>query len=95
MENTTFYLISGLFIGAFIGVMIMYIKNVIAEHKTPSDAYVEQQLNAAINQAYMQGYELGKAAGERDAIFKKYTTNDLRAALNLPPIEDGAEWVTK
>lgn len=88
MTDAAICLIYGLIAGAFIGVMIMSIKNTI---KAPN----EQERNAELNKAYMQGYELGKAEGERAAILKKYTLNDLRAALNLPPIADGAEWVIK
>ena len=88
MTDAAICLIYGLIAGAFIGVMIMSIKNTI---KAPN----EQERNAELNKAYMQGYELGKAAGEQEAIFKKYTPNDLRAFFDLPPIEGGEEWAIK
>lgn len=54
--------------------------------KNEIKAELEIERNAAVNRAYMQGYERGKKEGEEAAIFKKHTTNDIRAALGFPPI---------
>ena len=43
--------------------------------------------NKRVNEAFIQGYERGKKDGERDAISRKYTPNQVREILGLPPID--------
>lgn len=45
-----------------------------------------KELNALINNAYLEGYHDGYAAAERESVFKCNTINDIRKALGLPEI---------
>lgn len=51
----------------------------------------EKELNAQINRSYLKGYNQGYDAGIRDGIFGKYTPNQLRKIIGLPPIEENGE----
>lgn len=44
-------------------------------------------IQAQINNAYIKGYEQGIEQGKRDAILQKYTPNQIREIVGLPPIE--------
>ena len=46
---------------------------------------------ADLNNKYIEGYELGKRVGEEEALFKKYTPNEIRKLLELDPIESKGE----
>jgi hypothetical protein len=47
----------------------------------------ERELTAIENKNYIRGYELGYKAGKQDALSQKYTPNQIREILGLPPIE--------
>lgn len=47
----------------------------------------EKEFNAAVNKAYLEGYEAGKRDGFRNAVERKVTPNMLREYLGLPKIE--------
>jgi hypothetical protein len=53
----------------------------------------QTEFNAAVNDAFVRGYKAGYEQAERDAVFRKTTINDIRAALGLPklPTEEGAK----
>lgn len=48
----------------------------------------EREFNAAVNTAYMDGYNKGKSHGRREAIGEKVTPNMLRKYIGLPPINN-------
>lgn len=50
----------------------------------------EKAYNAAINKAFLEGYEEGRKQGKGEALFEKNTVNQIREALGLCklPIEE-------
>ena len=46
----------------------------------------EKELNAKINQAYLDGYNLGVTHGEQSAIFKANSIDAIRSVFGLPPL---------
>lgn len=48
----------------------------------------KKRLNGLINKAYLDGYSMGEKSGYKKAIFDKYSINEIRAAFDLPPIEN-------
>lgn len=49
----------------------------------------EEEFNAKINQAYLDGYNLGVTHGEQSAIFKASSIDAIRSEFGLPPL-----WMT-
>ena len=50
----------------------------------------ENEYNAQINQVYMRGYNMGYNTGRTDGFLAKVTPNEIRRALDLEPMEEGA-----
>ena len=51
----------------------------------------KKELNAKLNQAYLEGYTAGIDAGKQYSLFEKNTINAIREALGLPPIKKKTE----
>lgn len=50
----------------------------------------EEKCDSLINKAYLEGYRAGVEYGKKEAMFKKYSPNEIREVLGLDPIkEDG------
>lgn len=84
--------IFNILIGVYVGFCLC---RIFTPSKTDIKNELELEHNAAIHRAFMHGFECGKSKGKEEAIFNKYTPNELRAALDLPPIEGGEKWIIK
>lgn len=51
----------------------------------------ERAIEREKSHAYLRGYQDGRIAAKQDAIFTKYTPNEIRAALGYEPIGDNTE----
>ncbi len=59
--------------------------------KTKKITLTKKEYNALVNNAYIQGYEMGKKQGEQDAFFKNHTINDVRKLLGMTALNEKNE----
>lgn len=48
----------------------------------------KREFNAAINQAYMRGYNQGLSTGRQEAVWKRNSINDIRKAFGFGPLNE-------
>lgn len=69
--------------------LLDYIRGKLKVHspsKEYEDVVREAEKNRILNKAYLSGYNSGLNAGRQEAIFKKFTPNEIREACGLDPI---------
>lgn len=52
---------------------------------------LKKEIDAVACTSYLEGYEEGKKVGKQQAIFEKYTPNQIRAALELDSIKSESD----
>lgn len=57
--------------------------------------YDKEDFNAKLNETYIEAYEKGKKTGEEEAIFKKYSPNEIRTLLGLTPLPPNGMYQVK
>lgn len=54
-----------------------------------SDMFIsKKKYDAALNKAYIEGYELGRKTGAAEGFMDKHTMNHIREMFGLPPLAE-------
>ena len=79
-----------IFLGVLVALKIWLMSILIRELFEPEDRVVMsvKEYNAALNKAYLQGYQRGLSTGRQEGLMSRYTPNEIRKCLGLEPITE-------
>ena len=84
------HLILYVFLGILIALKIWLMSILIRELFDQDDQVVmtTKEYNAALNNAYLKGYQTGLSTGRREGLMSRCTPNEIRKCLGLEPMTE-------